>query len=406
MQALGYAYRTCVIFLAFVQTKSSLVPHSRRPNRGLIDSLGVRGGGDLAARNVPCIDISRIVAGCASEADIQAVGEACREYGFFNVINHGIPESVIKRFDAAMVRFFGMPMAEKQKVARTATNSRGFAANEFTKRTRDIKELYDYGHTPDRSKPADHPDNHVMDGYNQVPDDDDFAEAVEEYYQACAGVAARLLRCTALALSLPETQFDEYFGGAHTSYLRLNYFPPLPSKATRFVESTADLDRVRDTNDASDDAETGLDALHGPRLGINRHFDAGALTILRQDDHVRGLQMNMRAHQSGGPLWINVDPVPGGLTVNCGDMLQVLSNDEFKAAEHRVLASVPGKVRYSAPFFYNPAYDAVMSPHSPSDPPKYKSFSYGHFRSRRFEGDFEDQGRPEIQIADFSVVGS
>ena len=33
--------------------------------------------------------------------------------------------------------------------------------------------------------------------------------------------------------------------------------------------------------------------------------------------------------------------------------------------------------------------------------PLYAPFTWGHFRKRRFEGDFADEGRPEIQIADF-----
>ena len=73
-------------------------------------------------------------------------------------------------------------------------------------------------------------------------------------------------------------------------------------------------------------------------------------------------QVNLNAHGSGDPEWVDVTPVPGALTVNVGDMLQVLSNGKYKAPEHRVLASPPGKVRYSAPFFYNPAYDAEIAP--------------------------------------------
>ena len=33
--------------------------------------------------------------------------------------------------------------------------------------------------------------------------------------------------------------------------------------------------------------------------------------------------------------------------------------------------------------------------------PRYGPFSWGHFRRRRFEGDFADEGKPEIQIADY-----
>ena len=156
----------------------------------------------------------------------------------------------------------------------------------------------------------------------------------------------------------------------------------------------------------ADDAATSLSDLEGARLGINRHFDAGCLTLLYQDPDVSSLQVNTNAHErDGAPNWIDVSPVPGAFTVNVGDMLQVLSNSKYKAPEHRVLASKPNTVRYSAPFFYNPSYDAQIKPQTaaPGTKPNYSPFSYGYWRRRRFEGDFADEGKPEIQIADYEL---
>ena len=133
---------------------------------------------------------------------------------------------------------------------------------------------------------------------------------------------------------------------------------------------------------------------------MNRHFDAGCLTLLYQDPTCSALQVNVRAHAGGAPRWVSVDPVAGALTVNVGDMLQVLSNGAYRAPEHRVLASAPGAERFSAPFFYNPAYDAEVRPLAGAAP-RYGPFSYGYWRRRRFEGDFADEGKPEIQISDY-----
>ena len=36
-------------------------------------------------------------------------------------------------------------------------------------------------------------------------------------------------------------------------------------------------------------------------------------------------------------------------------------------------------------------------------PPRYAPFTYGYYRRRRFEGDFADEGKPEIQIADYRL---
>ena len=63
--------------------------------------------------------------------------------------------------------------------------------------------------------------------------------------------------------------------------------------------------------------------------------------------------------------------------------------------------------RFSAPFFYNPNYDAVVSPilsqKNHEDIAKYDPILYGYFRQQRFSGDFADTGK-EIQIEDFRRV--
>jgi len=264
--------------------------------------------------------------------------------------------------------------------------------------TRDYKEMYDFGHKPRPDLADDDVANHVMDGYNQVPELAGFREAVETYYACCADVCEELLDAVALSLDIEPEAFRSLFEGGHTSYLRLNAYP---ATKNRHVDSNVDLDIERLSRNEEDDAETPLDELDGPRLGVNRHFDAGVLTLLYQDPAVSSLQVNVNAHNDGAPPhWIDVSPVENALTVNVGDMLQVLSNGKYRAPEHRVLASPPGVSRVSAPFFYNPAYDAEMRPLQ-SDTPRYSPFSWGYFRRRRFEGDFADEGKAEVQIADF-----
>ena len=348
----------------------------------------------IRPERIPVLDLKQL----NHPEQIEALGRACADPGFFHVINHGVPRDVIDAFEAATRAFFALPTDVKRRVKRTATNSRGFADDEFTKRTRDYKEMYDFGHKPRPELADDDVANHVMDGWNQMPELAGFREAVETYYACCADVCEELLDAVALSLDTEPEAFRSLFEGGHTSYLRLNAYP---ATKNRHVLNDVDLDIERLSRNEEDDAETPLDELDGPRLGVNRHFDAGVLTLLYQDPAVSSLQVNVNAHNNGPPHWIDVSPVQDALTVNVGDMLQVLSNGKYRAPEHRVLASPPGVSRVSAPFFYNPAYDAEMRPLCTTDEPRYSPFSWGHFRRRRFEGDFADEGKAEIQIADY-----
>lgn len=151
----------------------------------------------------------------------------------------------------------------------------------------------------------------------------------------------------------------------HSSYLRMNYYPPCDPSQTTNVKN----------NDP---------------LGISPHKDAGFLTVLMQDDDCHSLQAEIEGE------WVSVNPTPGALTINTGDMAQVWSNGKYKAPLHRVLTS-PHQKRYSAPFFYNPGYSLFVEPltttiKTTTIPDKYIPVLWGYFRAIRFAGDLTDLG--------------
>src|SRR6185295_1032105 len=125
-------------------------------------------------------------------------------------------------------------------------------------------------------------------------------------------------------------------------------------------------------------------------LGIHHHTDAGALTILLTDGNA-GLQVLKDG------AWRPVDPVPGGLIVNIGDMAQVWSNDAYVAPLHRVLA-LEDAARLRLAFFFNPAYQAVIRPLA-AHTLRYRDLPWAQFRRRRADGDFADYGT-QVQISD------
>ncbi|KAK4427761.1 1-aminocyclopropane-1-carboxylate oxidase1 [Sesamum alatum] len=81
-------------------------------------------------------------------------------------------------------------------------------------------------------------------------------------------------------------------------------------------------------------------------FGIRSHVDFGLLTILLQDQ-IGGLQV---LHQN---QWVDVPPLPGGLIINVGDFIQLITNDKFKSVKHRALSKRTGP-RISVAAFIKP----------------------------------------------------
>ena len=310
----------------------------------------------------------------ALRACVAEIREACQKWGFFQCTRHGIPERVLDDFDRECRSFFELPLSVKAPIKRTASNSRGWFDDELTKQIRDWKECIDIGQ-PGRSK---------VDGENQWPDPSAapaFRPAMEKYYSHCWSLSRALLRACAVGLGMAPDHFDEE-AEPHTSYLRLNYYPVCNAKIAPATHGYDEPDPDVDGN-----------------LGINKHSDAGCLTVLRQyPDEPSSLQV------FHGGEWHRVVPLPGALTINIGDMMQVWSNGKYRAPLHRVLAD-RDRVRYSAPFFYNPSYETLVTPVSSAGPPKFFPLSWAEFRRRRFEGDFGDDDSADVQISDWLVDG-
>ena len=310
-----------------------------------------------------------------------------------------------------MKSFFALPYDTKLRLKRNASNARGYFDDELTKRKRDWKEALDVGVPGSRDWNLNDIDdkNNCLDGFNIYPSEDEcpnFREVVVEYVDECSKLSSRLATLMTLALNdgqNKEELFLERMKGAHTSYLRMNYYPPCGEKA--------DLDSAEENS--HNNSFSTKTASNGT-LGISPHRDAGFLTILLQDYDCHSLQVARFEDDDlieDDDRWVTVHPVPGSLTINTGDMAMICSNGRFRAPLHRVLTD-PGKKRYSAPYFYNPSYDELCRPFAsccsetnegedkqgdtaPGNTDKsneLKSLKYhpclwGYFRALRFAGD-------------------
>jgi isopenicillin N synthase-like dioxygenase len=318
--------------------------------------------------NVPVLDLATT----SEDELIYQIASACSEFGFFQVIGHGIPQELIDDFREQLRLYFALPEETKLSWKRGDSNSRGYFDDELTKQRRDWKQCLDFGvpGTRDWSTKDDDPANHCLDGWNQLPSEDLlplFRTTVTKYFDACTQLSDRIAILMAKGLGQDENaDLLKALREKHSSYLRSNYYPPCN--------------------------EIGEDGVKP--LGISPHQDAGFLTVLLQDDDCHSLQVLK------DDKWITVHPEPGAFTINTGDMAQVWSNGKYKAPLHRVLSD-EGKERYSAPFFYNPPYETIVEPIDCGEgESQYHSVLWGYFRAVRFAGDLTDLG-VEIQVDDF-----
>ena len=284
-----------------------------------------------------------------------AIIEACEDYGIFNLVNHPLANEINRNALSESASFFTQSMVEKQAVVRTLNNPWGYYDRELTKQRRDRKEIFDFG--PGFSIPWPAGRQH-------------FRRTMELYTDRCRLLSLDLLDGLSHALGSERSALRKAFDPAHSSFTRLNYYPV-------------------------NDALANTDAPTAGPLGISEHTDAGGLTVLQQGD-VAGLQI----YHNG---WQDVNPVKDALTINIGDMLQVWSNDRFKAPLHRVRAS-SGNDRYSIVFFLNPAMECVVEPLASAvkagDYPHYRALPWEEFRELRAQGDYGDYGE-EIQITHY-----
>ena len=325
---------------------------------------------------IPLIDVADLAAASNPGRVIDEIAAAAEMFGFFQIVGHGISDRLTSDVWEQTKDFFSMDRRSKLALRRTRANSRGYYDRELTKNARDLKEVFDFAHVPHPDLPDDHPDNFArVDGFNRWPRAlTGFEQTMKRYLAECERVSVLLLRAFGVGLHIDPALLERHFDSRHTSFIRLNHYPladPLEPDESSAVTPLGDM------------------ALH-------HHSDAGAFTILLQDD-VGGLQVQ---HES---RWIDVDPIPKALVVNTGDIMQVWSNDRYRAALHRVAPRM-NLERYSLPYFFNPSYDTDYQPlvMSDDDPPHYRTMNWGEFRQGRADGDFADYGE-EVQISQFRV---
>ncbi|XVE90629.1 hypothetical protein DITRI_Ditri20bG0093100 [Diplodiscus trichospermus] len=263
---------------------------------------------------------------------IRLLASASRDWGIFQVVNHGISLDLIERLQQVGKEFFDLPQEEKELYATPAgaQTIEGYGS----KVSKDVQGKKNW---------ADHlfhtiwPPSRI--NYQFWPKNPASYRAVnEEYAEKMRKVVEKLFKCLSLGLGLEADVLKQGVGGEEIEYMmKINYYPPCPRP---------DL-----------------------TLGVAPHTDLSALTLLVPNE-VPGLQV----FKDG--LWIDAEYIPGAIIIHIGDQIEILSNGRYKPVLHRTTVNKE-KTRMSWPVFLEPPRELVVGPLpqfvDEQNPPKYKA---------------------------------
>lgn len=255
------------------------------------------------------------------------IGESFEQFGFAMVCDHGLdPEIVRKSWD--MTRdFFALPDARKQQYhVPDNAGARGYTpfGRESAKGENlgDMKEFWHIG----RELPPGHPLLTPSMPPNIWPDQPaGFTACFSALFHEFDRIGCIILSRIALYLGLPSNWFETAIENGN-SVLRLLHYPPVGGNAQGAVRAAA-------------------------------HGDINLITLLLGAEE-SGLELLDRSGR-----WLAVEPPPGALVVNVGDMLERLTNHVLPSTVHRVTnpaGPAAARSRYSMPFFLHPRSDFLI----------------------------------------------
>jgi isopenicillin N synthase-like dioxygenase len=259
----------------------------------------------------------------------RALGDSFARFGFAVISDHGLPQDRIEAALAATKAFFALPEAAKLKHRLPNAGQRGYTPfGVETAKGHAHYDLKEFWHTG-RELPPDHPLRAVM-ADNVWPEGDvpGFREQIGWLYGALDDMGLKVLQAIAAWLGLDRDFFAPTVAHGN-SVLRLLHYPPV--------------------------------AQDGPHIRAGAHEDINVVTLLLGAEEA-GLEVKDRDGR-----WLPINPPPGALVCNIGDMLQRLTNHRLPSTTHRVVNPAPerrGHSRYSTPFFlhFNPDYEIRTLP--------------------------------------------
>jgi isopenicillin N synthase-like dioxygenase len=265
-----------------------------------------------------------------SPAFVRDLGAAYEQHGFVILTDHGMPQALIDRFLGLYKTFFAWPEDAKRRYhVPGGGGARGYTpfGIETAKGAthHDLKEFWHVG----RELPEGHAYRKYMADNVWINELTGFRDTSIEMFETFDRTGRRILRAIAAILNLPADFFEDKVQLGN-SVLRVIHYPPMPPQPTESVRAGA-------------------------------HEDINVITLLLGAEEP-GLQVLSKRGE-----WLEVNPSPGSMVVNVGDMLQRLTNGTLRSTSHRVINPKSDRARharYSMPFFlhFNPDFPIAALP--------------------------------------------
>lgn len=292
--------------------------------------------------SLPIVDFSALVSDDDPDQrsrTIDVLGQACQQWGFFILVNHGISEALMRSLFEKTREFFDLTADErKQYEAKSASDPikcGNFKVSDTSNRTftlwRDYLKMYV------------HPDFHCP---SKPPA---LREIVQEYSEKTRELARKLIHAiTVDFLKLQEPYVSEALNlDSIFQLFATNLYPPCPKP---------------------DQA-----------IGLPPHTDHGLLTFLIHNG-VAGLQIQHKG------TWFEADSPQNSILVNVADQLEIFSNGRCKSVMHRAVLNDHTE-RVSIVVANGPSSDSVVGPAEPL----VEKDGGAVYRSMRYEEYIESQ---------------
>uniref|UniRef100_A0A2C9UE38 Fe2OG dioxygenase domain-containing protein n=2 Tax=Manihot esculenta TaxID=3983 RepID=A0A2C9UE38_MANES len=287
-------------------------PRYIRPDQ---DHPIVAAGDDASLLEVPVIDMQRLHDPESMDSELAKLHSACKEWGFFQLVNHGVSSSLLERIKTDIQDFFNLPMEEKKKFWQYPGEVEGFgqAFVVAEEQKLDWADLFFMVTQPVHLRKP-----HL---FPKLPLP--FRDTLESYSSEVKNLAVSVLEQMAKVLKMRDDEMRDLFTEGIRQTMRMNYYPPCPQP-----------EKV---------------------IGLTPHSDGTGLSILLQINDVEGLQIMKDGK------WIPVKPLPNAFVVNIGDIMEIITNGTYRSILHRATVNSQTE-RLSVVAFHSPRFDGEISP--------------------------------------------